>query len=62
MNLYDFIESCKEDGLTADEALHEWNKAQAEAEVYFFEEYYNSPDTLHGWYQQDVIDLQRMER
>ena len=61
MNLYNFIESCKEDGLTADEALHEWNKAQAEAEADFLEEYYNSPDTLYGWYQQDVIDSYRME-
>jgi len=34
----------------------------AEAEKEFIEDYENSPETLYGWAQQDLIDLRNFER
>lgn len=62
MDLYTFVELCKDEGLTSEQALREWNRAQAEAEADFLEDYYNDPVVQYGWHQQDVIDRWRMER
>jgi len=62
MDFYEFVDACKEEGLTAEQALNEWNRAQAEAEADFFEDYYNDPVVQYGWYQQDLIDMHRRER
>lgn len=61
-DLYDFVECCKDEGLSAAEALEELNRAQAEAEATFIEEYESRPDVCYGWYQQDIIDMYRRER
>ena len=62
MDFYEFIEQCKEDGLSPDEAIREWHKAEAEKRNRFYEEYYNDPVVCAGWSQQDTIDLYRRER
>ncbi len=62
LNFYDFIDSCREDGLDADEALNEWERAKAEERERFYEDYYNSPEVQYGWHQQDMIDLRMRER
>ena len=62
MNIYEFIDSCREDGMTASEALDAWDDYQAERKERFLEGYYNDPMVQYGWYQQDMIDLRRSEQ
>lgn len=62
INIYTFIEECKNQGLSASEALEELHAAEAEAKEAFFEDYYSRPDVCAGWAQQDVIDMYRRER
>lgn len=57
LDLYKFIEDCKDLGMDSAEAQYEWNKAlmeSHESESDLLEEY--------GWYQQDTIDTYRNER
>ena len=42
--------------------VEEYMQAEAEARAAFIEEYENRPETQYGWYQQDMIDMRRMER
>lgn len=62
MNIYEFVELCKEDGLTASEAQDEWERYLAEKREQFLERYYNDPLVQEGWRQQDLIDMYRRER
>lgn len=62
MDLYEFVEMCKEEGLSASEALDNWNDYCEERERNFLEGYYNDPEVCYGWSQQDAIDLRRYER
>lgn len=62
LNLYDFVEECKEQGMTASEAETEWYRACEEHEAQLIEEYENDPMTWEGWHQQDMIDLRYRER
>jgi len=61
LDFYDFIDSCREDGLTGEEALDEWERACAERQNNFLADYYNDAEAQYGWYQQDLIDLRSME-
>ena len=61
MDFYDFIDSCREEGLTGEEALQEWENAVAERHQQFIEDYYDDPEVQYGWHQQDLIDQRRME-
>lgn len=61
-DFYAFMEDCKEDGLSADEAINEWYRAVAEHKQAFMDEYENDPYVHEGWHQQDVIDMYRRER
>ena len=62
MNLYEFVDFCREEGLSASEAHDEWDKYCAEKKEQFLEDYYNDPMVQAGWAQQDVIDMYRRER
>lgn len=62
LDFYSFIDQCREDGLTGDEALDEWERAVSERQRQRIEDYENSPETQYGWYMQDMIDLHWMER
>lgn len=62
MDIYGFIETCKEQGLSSAEALNELDRALAEEYERRMEDYYNDPEVQYGWYQQDMIDLRRRER
>ena len=61
-DLYDFIEQCKEDGLTSDEAMDKMDRILADMEQERIEAYENDPMVQYGWYQQDMIDMRRRER
>lgn len=61
INIYDFVEECKENGLDASEAMDEYEKAVAEERERFLEDYYNDPEVQYGWHQQDMIDLRERE-
>lgn len=62
MNLYEFIENCKEEGLSAEEAEIEYHKAKAMEHARFIEKYENDPVVNAGLAQQDLIDMYRRER
>lgn len=62
MNIYEFVELCKEDGLTASEAQDEWERYLAEKQEQFLERYYNDPLIQDGWRQQDLIEMYRREK
>ena len=61
-NLYEFVENCKDEGLSEREALDELERTLSERESRLIEEYENDPITQAGWRQQDMIDLRRFER
>lgn len=61
-DMIDFLEEMKEEGYTLDEALDEWERGQAERHRQFMEDYENDAFVQYGWYQQDMIDLRKMER
>lgn len=62
IDIYDFIETCKENGLSTYEAQLEYSKAVEEENERRIEEYYNDPLVQEGWHQQDIIDMYRRER
>ena len=62
LDFYDFIDQCREDGLDPDDALREWDLAQAERHERFMEDYYNDDAVCAGWSQQDAIDARWRER
>ena len=62
MDFYEFVEECKANGLTADEAMNEWSIALEEKRNSFFESYYSDPYVVCGAIQQDTIDMYRRER
>lgn len=62
MNIYEFMEECKAQGMSAYEAEIEWQRACEEHEAKMIEDYENDPITWAGWRQQDMIDLRRFER
>jgi hypothetical protein len=62
MDFYEFMESCKEDGLTPDTAIDEWYRYQAERHAMFMEAYESDTAVNYGWAQQDTIDMYRSER
>lgn len=62
MDFYEFVDQCREDGMSSDEALNEWNRACSERAEAFREAYESDPEVQYGWYQQDVIDMYRRER
>ena len=62
IDIYDFIETCKENGLSTDEAQLEYCRAVEEEKERRLEEYYNDPIVDYGWHQQDIIDMYRRER
>lgn len=62
LDLYQFVEECKAQGLTAEEAQEEYLDALEERKNAFFESYYNDPFVQEGWHQQDIIDSYRRER
>lgn len=62
MDFYEFIDDCREKGLSGSEALNEWEIACAEQQAQAIEDYENDPMTWEGWHQQDMIDLRYRER
>lgn len=62
VDLYDFIETCKEQGLDEYEALEELDRVRAEEQERAIEAYENDPMTWEGWHQQDMIDMRYRER
>ena len=62
MNIYDFIDDCRDNGLDATEAVLEWDRYQAEERERRYDEYMNDPEVQYGWYQQDIIDMRTRER
>ncbi len=62
IDFYDFIETCKENGLSSDEAQTEYCRAIEEEKERVLEDYYNNPIHEEGWRQQDIIDMYRRER
>ena len=62
INIYDFIDQCREDGLTASEAADEYDRYVAECAEARMEAYENDPTVQYGWHQQDMIDMRRYER
>ena len=62
MDFYEFVDRCREDGLTSAEAEGEWDKACNERAEAFRESYYSDPMVNYGWYKQDMIDLRYRER
>lgn len=62
MDIYVFVEQCREEGLTSAEAMNEWNRACSDRAEAFREAYESDPEVQYGWYQQDMIDMRRRER
>ena len=62
IDIYEFMERCREEGMSGEDALAELARAEQEAREHFYDEYYNSPDVCAGWAQQDLIDSYRRER
>ena len=50
MDFYDFMETCKEEGLDADEAIDEWYEHVAQRRRQVIEDYENDPCTWEGWH------------
>lgn len=62
IDIYDFIETCKENGLSTDEARLEYDRAVEEERQQKLEDYFNDSLVHEGWHQQDIIDMYRRER
>ncbi len=62
IDIYEFFDNCRENGLDGDEAMDEFQKAKAMEHAKFIEEYENNPLIHEGWRQQDMIDMRRRER
>ena len=62
IDIYEFIEQCKEEGMTSRQAMQELTRYMNESRNRFVEDYYNDPLVQEGWHQQDIIDMYRMER
>lgn len=62
IDIYEFVEQCKAEGMTSQEAMQELNKALYEREEAMIEAYYNDPIVNEGFHQQDIIDMYRRER
>lgn len=62
MDFVYMVDRLRAEGYTADEINHEINRAMAEAEESFFDDYENDPVVQAGWHQQDIIDMYRAER
>ena len=62
IDIYEFIEQCKEEGMTSQQAMQELTRYMNESRNRFVEDYYNDPLVQEGWHQQDIIDMYRMER
>ena len=62
IDFYDFVDDCRQQGLTDREALAAFYRAQNEAAQDRREIYYDSPETCAGWHQGDIIDMYRRER
>lgn len=62
MNIYNFIDDCREYGLTNEEAIMLFYKTESEERESFLEYYNNRHDVQYGWHQQDVIDMYRREQ
>ena len=62
INIYDFVEQCKDAGLSPEEADREYALACEEDHERFLEDYYSDPVVCDGWVQQDTIDMYRRER
>lgn len=63
MNIYEFFRECEQNGIPAEDAMDEWNDYQREAAEYEAErlEELEERSLMTAW-QQDLIDLHRMER
>lgn len=61
-DIYEFIERCKEDGLSSREAESQWAEFLEEKHNAFMENYYSDPYVVEGLAQQDLIDTYRFER
>lgn len=61
IDIYAFMEACKEEGYTGEEALNEYYKAVEEERNSFYERYYDDPLVNEGFRQQDIIDMYRNE-
>ena len=62
IDVYEFFDNCRESGLSACEARHEYYKALEEERKAFEERYNNDPLVCAGWAQRDLIDSYRRER
>lgn len=62
VNIYDFVDQCRDADLTPEEADREYARACAEERERFFDDYYNDPVVCEGLAQQDMIDMYRRER
>ena len=60
MDFYDYIDACREQGLTGSEALNAWQRDYAEYQAELIEEIEERQS--HFEYQQDLIDMYRFER
>lgn len=59
---WDFMEECKDEGLSPHQAMSRFERLKAEEHERFLEEYNSRPDVCAGWAQQDMIDMRRRER
>lgn len=62
IDIYEFIEQCKEEGMTRQQAMLSLGRYMNECRNSVIEDYYNDPIVQDGWHQQDIIDMYRMER
>lgn len=62
MTIYDFVDNCRQNNLTSEEAEREWADYQEECKREFEERYNSNPLVNEGWKQQDLIDAYRRER
>lgn len=59
-DLYDYIDSCREQGLDSREAMAQLDRERAEYNAELVEEL--EERQMHTAWQQDLIDLRRYER
>lgn len=62
IDIYEFIEQCKEEGMTSQQAMLSLGRYMNECRNSMIEDYYNDPIVHDGWHQQDIIDMYRIER
>ena len=60
MDIYEYFEICKEQGMTGEEALHQYERDRQEYRESLIEEL--EERQMATAYQQDLIDLYRYER